>query len=569
MRRRSPLACALFLVALLTGLQHVANGQTGTQTRAAPPSAESAANQMDGIFAEWAKPDSPGCAVAVAKEGKQVFARGYGMANLEYSVPMTPATISETGSVAKQFTAAAIALLAQQGKLSLDDLVRKHLPEVPDLGAPITIRQLLNHTSGLRDQNEIFDLIGLPMGRSVHTNDEILELISRQKRLNFSPSAEFLYSNTGYTLLAHIVSRVSGQSFAEFTQEHLFRPLGMTSTQWRDDFTRVVRNRATAYEPDEQGGFRMNMPFGNVHGAGGLLTTVGDLLTWNENFESGRVGGQEFVSQLQTRARLKGEREIDYALGLRVSEYKGVREVSHGGATAGYRTFLARYPEQQVSVAMLCNVSNVKEATLGRQVAEVFLAGHLKEEKLPGVNISAQELESKIGLYRNLDTDEVQHFFVKDGKLMVGFEEGEELTPAALNKFQTADSSVEVRFEGGHNGEPLQARRVSAYQQPTVYTAVVAASPSSAQLTEYAGSYYSEELDVTHTVRANDGKLLLRVRPAPEVQMEPTYADAFRVKASTVNSASLIKFTRDAAGKVDGFEVSTGRVRRLRFVRHL
>ena len=317
MRRLSTLASALFLITLLTGLQHAANGQTWyTGTQPAPPSAESAADQMDKIFAEWAKPDSPGCAVAVAREGKQVFARGYGMANLEYAVPMTPATISETGSVAKQFTAAAIVLLGQQSKLSLDDLSVEHLPEVPDFGAPITIRQLLNHTSGLRDQNEIFALIGLPMGRSVHTNDEILELISRQKRLNFSPSAEFLYSNTGYTLLAHIVSRVSGQSFAEFTQEHLFRPLGMTSTQWRDDFTRVVRNRATAYEPDEQGGFRMNMPFGNVHGAGGLLTTVGDLLTWNENFESGRVGGHELASQLQTRARLKGEREIDYALGL-------------------------------------------------------------------------------------------------------------------------------------------------------------------------------------------------------------------------------------------------------------
>ena len=213
---------ALCLTALLTGLLSTINGQD-----------RSAAHPVDQIFAPWSKPDSPGCAVAIAKDGRTVFARGYGLANLEYAVPLSPATVSETGSVAKQFTAAAIVLLAQQGKLSLDDPVRKYLPEVPDFGTPVTIRHLLSHTSGLRDQNELFDLLGLPMGRSVHTNDEILEWVSRQQRLNFAPSEEYLYSNTGFTLLAHIVTRVSGRPFTEFTQEHLFRPLDMTSTQWR------------------------------------------------------------------------------------------------------------------------------------------------------------------------------------------------------------------------------------------------------------------------------------------------------------------------------------------------
>ncbi len=251
--------------------------------------------------------------------------------------------------------------------------------------------------------------------------------------------------------------------------------------------------------------------------------------------------------------------------GLIVSEHKGVPEVFHVGATAGYRTFLARYPEQHVSMAILCNVSNVNTPKVGRQAAQVFLAGHLKEDKPPGVNVSVQELESKAGLYRNPDTHEVQHFFVKGGKLMVGFEEATELTPTAPNKFRTADAPVEVIFEGGPSGEPLQmqVRRVSERYPPTVYTAVVAANPSRTQLTEYAGSYYSEELDVTYTVTVKNGKLLVRLRPAPEVQMEPTYADAFRVRAVT-----FIKFTRDAMGKVDGFDIFTGRIRRLRFVRH-
>ena len=564
MKRFSTFASMLFMVAFLSCFFPIlkVQGQSSAGTELTPPPADSFAGQIDQIFARWNKPESPGCVVAVAKDGKQVFARGYGMANLEYSVPMSPATVSETGSVAKQFTAAAMALLAQQGKLSLDDPVRKYLPEVPDFGAPVTIRQLINHTSGLRDQNEFFDLIGLPMGRSVHTNDEILEIVSRQKRLNFNPNEEYLYSNTGYTLLAHIVKRVSGQSFAGFTQEHLFRPLGMTNTQWRDDFTRVVKNRATAYEPDGKGSFRMNMPFGNVHGAGGLLTTVGDLLIWNENFESGRVGGRELVQQLQTRARLKGEREIDYALGLTVSEYRGVPEVSHGGATAGYRTFLARFPEQRLSVAMLCNVTNVMTSKVARQVAEVFLAEHLKEDKPSAFNVSPQELESKTGLYRNPDTDEVQRFFVKDSKLMVGFGSGSELTPVAPNKFQVIESQVEFTFEGGSNGEPLRVRRVSGRYPPVIYTAIPAANPTPAQLTEYAGSYYSEELDVTHRVVVQDGKLKIRLRPAPEKEMEPTYADAFMVK-----DVGLIKFTRNTAGKVDGFNVFSGRIRHLRFAR--
>jgi len=551
---------SLFLFGTLLCLTSFAQEQRKEQSNSTL--VESPAAKVDKIFAQWNKPDSPGCAVAVAKQGKTVFSRGYGMANLEYSVTMSPEIVSETGSVAKQFTAAAIALLAQQGKLSLDDPVQKYLPEVPDFGTPVTIRQLISHLSGLRDQNEFFDLMGLPMGRSVHTNDEILEVVSRQKRLNFDPNTEYLYSNTGYTLLVHIVKRVSGKSFAEFTQEQLFRPLGMTNTQWRDDYAKVVKNRATAYEPDGKGGFRMNMPFGNVHGAGGLLTTVGDLLIWNENLENGRVGGRELIKQMQTRARLKGGREIDYALGLTVTDYKGVPEVSHGGATAGYRTFLARFPQLQLSIALLCNVTNVNTAKIAHQVADIFLDGHLKENKPSPFNVSVPELENKSGLYRNPGTDEVQRFFVKDGKLIIGFGNGAELVPVAPNKFQMIDSPIEFTFEGGKNGEPLRVKRVSGRYSPVVYTAVGSFNPSPTQLTEYAGNYYSEELNVIHSVMVKDGKLRIRVSPLPEREMNPLYADAFMV-----DNGGQIKFTRDSSGKVNGFEVFTGRIRHLRFIK--
>ena len=555
--RRSRTYQSLLVAFLLlpTLLSSAALGQSN-------PATNPTAVEVDKLFAQWDKPDSPGCSVAVAKQGKPLYSRGYGMANLEYSIPMSPDTVSETGSVAKQFTSAAIALLAQQGKLSLDDPVRKHLPEVPDFGKPVTIRHLISHLSGLRDQNEFFDLMGLPMGRVVHTNDEILEVVSRQKRLNFEPNTEYLYCNTGYTLIAQIVKRVSGKAFAEFTQEQLFGPLGMTHTKWRDDFTSVVKGRAIAYEPDGKGGFRMNMPFGNVHGAGGLLTTVGDLLIWNENFESGRVGGREFVNQLQTRARLKDGREIDYAFGLTVTEYKGVAEVSHGGATAGYRTFLARFPQQQLSIALLCNASNVNTSRVAHQVAEIFLGGDLRENKPTPITVPTTELESKAGLFRDTETDEATRFFVKDAKLMAGFGKGNELIAIAPNKFQPIDSNVEFSFEPGRTGEPLRVRRVSGKFPASVSVRVEPFNPTPAQLAEFAGNYFSEELDVTHSVTIRDGKLRIRNRSLPETVWNPIYADAFML-----GNGTLVRFIRDPAGKVDGLEVFTGRMRHVRFVK--
>src|SRR5687767_10851325 len=288
-------------------------------TRAQTVTTDSAA-AVDRIFASWNTRQTPGCAVGVARNGQPIPERAYGMANLEYDVPNTPATIFEAGSVSKQFTAAAVALLAQQWKLSLDDDVSKYIPELPDYGTPVTIRHMLTHTSGLRDWGTVALATGWPRGTRAHTHAHVLDIVSRQKSLNYTPGAEYLYSNTGYNLAAVIVARVSGMSFAEFTRKNLFEPLGMTSTQWRDDFTRIVKNRATAYTRRRQGDWALEMPFEDVHGNGGLLTTVADLLKWNENFVSPRVGGVNFVRGLQQKGRLNNGREISYALGLVVGE---------------------------------------------------------------------------------------------------------------------------------------------------------------------------------------------------------------------------------------------------------
>src|SRR5829696_7408275 len=306
--------------------------------------------KIDAIFARFDR-NTPGCGVGLARNGAPLVIKGYGAANLEYGVPNTDSTVFESGSVAKQFTAAALVLLAQDGKLSLDDDVRKFLPEVPDFGHTITVRHLLTHTSGLRDQWGLLSLKGSPPGSQVHTLPLILDLVAHQKQLNFEPGTDYLYSNTGYALAAMVVQRASGKSLAQFGQERLFRPLGMASTQWRDSYTRVVKNRATAYAGNEQVGFRQDMPFTNVYGNGGLLTTVGDLLKWNAMLDAppASVGGRALVEALETEGHLRSGRAIGYALGLSVGTERGARVVSHGGATAGYRTMVSRYPGDSVS----------------------------------------------------------------------------------------------------------------------------------------------------------------------------------------------------------------------------
>lgn len=546
------------LLALLLAVAAPASAQR------APLPADSMAARVDRIFARWNTPESPGCAVGVARNGQTVLERGYGTANLEHGVPITPATVFEAGSVTKQFVAAAVALLAQQGKLSLDDPIQKHIPELPAFGDSITLRHILNHTSGLRDQHTLFTIAGRAPGSTVHTVDEVVDLASRQRDLNFRPGEEYLYSNTGWTLLGVVVKRTSGQSLAEFTRDHLFRPLGMTHTQWRDEHTRVVRGRAYAYAGTRERGFRNDMPFTNVHGSGGLLTTVGDLVLWNENFTHGRVGGPALLRQLQTRGVLNGGDTIAYALGLIVGEYRGVPEVSHGGATGGYRTFLARYPQQGLSVALLCNLASITTSSLAHQVADVFLDGEVKAPpSVRAVTLSPEQLASRVGLYRDPRTDAVLRVFHRDGKLMLGFgDTGTELVPLAPNRFRVGSGSTELVWEARRAGEPARVRQVIGGERPVTYTTVPTVQPTPTQLAEYPGTYWSEELDATYTASVEDGKLTLRRRPAGPVTLEPTYRDAFRA-----GDLGQLRFTRDAAGRVDGFNVNAGRARHLRFTR--
>lgn len=434
--------------------------------------------RVDSIFAQWNSPASPGCAVGVDDGGDSPFLRAYGMADLEHDIRNTPATIFEAGSVSKQFTAAAVMLLALDGRLSLDDDVRKYIPEVPQYEWPITIRHMLTHTSGLRDWGSVAALSGWPRGSRVHTHDHVLDIVSRQSALNFRPGHEYSYSNTGYNLLAILVDRVSDMPFAEFTRTRIFEPLGMTHTQWRDDYRRIVKGRAQAYAL--QGGtFVLDMPFENVHGNGGLLTTVGDLLTWNASLETGALGGPRLLEMMHDVGVLNDGSRITYAAGLMVDEYRGTREISHTGSTAGYRAFLARYPEHELSIALLCNVGNAAPGPLGHRIADVFL---------PPSAVAAE---------------------------------------APANDVPAAGTT------------PFRPERLS----------------------DYAGTYHSDDAESTLTIEVARDQLIARMRPARRIALRPAEQDVFVAPLGT------IRFIRNAAGEVVELSIRQARVYDMRYRR--
>jgi CubicO group peptidase (beta-lactamase class C family) len=415
---KTKIAVAIGFAIFLTG-----SGFAGAQ--------EKSTKAVDELFVDLTKPGSPGCALAVARGGKIIYENGYGLANIEEGVAITPQTVFDIGSTSKQFTSASILLLEKQGKLSLQDDVRKYVPEIPDYGHKITILHLLNHTSGLRDYLTLFDLAGVNTD-SVTTDDDALAIIARQKAPNFEPGSEWLYSNSGFFLLSVIVKRASGKTLRDFAAENIFEPLQMNQTVIRNDHTQLVPGRALAYNPNEAGtGFTLGVSYFEQTGDGALHTSVEDLLKWDENFYSGKVGGKAFLEEIQEPGKLNSGKMLDYARGLFVGKYRGLQFVDHGGSWGGYRAELLRFPEQHFSVACLCNLGNADPDRRAQQVADVFLAAEMKEpkraaesnrtrhEKKVSVEIAAEKLGAYSGNFRSEELLATYKIGVADGKLMV------------------------------------------------------------------------------------------------------------------------------------------------------
>ena len=332
--------------------------------------------KVDQLFAEWDKPNSPGAALAVTRDGKIIYTQGYGTANLEYDIPITPTTIFDIASVSKQFAAFTITTLAHDGKLSLDDDIRMHLPDIPDFGNTITIRHLLHHTSGLRDWVQSLVIAGVAM-EDVISFKHILKMVRHQKALNFEPGAAYLYSNTGYNLLAEIVERVTGDSFREWTDTNIFKPLAMTNTHFHDDHQMILKNRAYSYQVVENDQFKHAINNTTALGSSSLYSTVEDLAKWMLNFDNTRIGEQTVIDQMHQRGVLNNGEQISYAFGLNIGEYRTLKTVDHSGSWQGFRSHLIRFPDQKFGVVILCNLDTFNPLHLAQKVADIYLADAL------------------------------------------------------------------------------------------------------------------------------------------------------------------------------------------------
>jgi CubicO group peptidase (beta-lactamase class C family) len=553
----------------------------GCGGRASPERATDATvnAKIDALFAEWNRPDSAGCGVGVSRTRTIVFERGYGMANLEDKVPITPATIFDPASIAKPVTALSVMLLAEQGKLSLDDEVWKHVPEWANRQDRVTIRHLLAHTAGLRDAFLLIELAP-PAAPGVDINEHILRTLASQRGLNFAPSTEFSYNNGGYNLLGSVISRVSGQPFREFAAARIFSPLGMTQSSLRGGPVAITAHHARGYTRDDRGvhlAREGGIDTSAIVGNSGLFTTVGDLLRFAQNFGDARVGSRTHLDQMQTAVPLGAKGTSPWGLGLQVGVDGGLKTIGHGGGDRGIAAYLIRYPAHELNVAVLCNLDNLnaRVGALAQQVAALYLPERSLPDKpdtapvAPGPAPTVAELAGNAGLYRDPATDTYGRVYVRDGRLWASLDAGDgpgdsfELRPIDRNRFSVPGAAVVAEFLSPGEGRPRQLRVTDADQKPFVSERVVEGfAPSAAELRNYAGRYASPDLGVTYTLVARPSGLVLQIPGRDEIALQPVFRDAFY--GSLVD---LIRFSRGDGREAAGFTINRTSVRNLRFGR--
>jgi CubicO group peptidase (beta-lactamase class C family) len=526
----------------------------------AQEAADELERKVDQVFAAYDKPDSPGCAVGVVRDGQFIYKKGYGTASLELGVPLTPQSVFYMGSVSKQFTAASVVLAAEQGILSLDDDVRKYVPELPSYGKTITLREMLHHTSGFRDILGLLLLAGRNF-EDIHPTPELLDLLSRQKALNYQPGDEFLYSNTNYFLMSVVIRRATGKPLSQFAEENIFKPLGMTHTRFYDDHSVVVPGRIPAYEPRLDGsGFRVDWStnFDKI-GDGGLMSSVDDLLLWDRNFYNNKLGKGTLLKELQTQGVLNNGKQIEYALGLFLSTYRGLPVVGHGGALFGYRTEILRFPQQKFSVITLCNIGTSDPNSLCDQVAEIYLRGQLSSDSAPmAAKIDPQPFA---GWYRNLESHSVLQLSVVDGELEAF---GTHFKPRDATHFvgvPATDEAPEIVFDRRQNSGMRFTLRFKD-TTPQIFERYEPLRASAENFTPYVGEYTSAELQATYHFAVKDGKLTLATNWQEPAVLEPTIRDEFQGPFGTA-----IVFRRDSAGRVTGCDLFAGRVRNVTFAK--
>ncbi|WP_181040026.1 serine hydrolase domain-containing protein [Aureitalea marina] len=525
------------------------------------------AKAIDEVFTTLISPQSPGASLGVFKDGQLVYGKGYGLANMEYDIPNDTQSVFRIGSTSKQFTAACVVLLAQQGKLSLEDPLSKHFPEFPDYADRITIRQLMNHTSGIRDYLQISYLRGMSED-DFYTDQEIMRWLVNQTDLNFEPGSEFTYSNSGYWLLGQLVNKVSGKNMAQFAQAEIFEPLGMTATHFHNDHQAIVKNRASGYAPTTDGGYQISMTTLDMIGDGGIFTSIEDILKWDNEYYERKLLNDAFWKEMTTTGKLSNGEDTEYGGGLFMEEYKGLRTISHGGAFVGFRAELLRFPDQKVSVAIFANRGDANPSTMAQEIADIILKDQFKdlpseavaEVENPPMDEAEMELDQLVGTYEVEPGVEVVFSISNDSLHAKQKWNGSEynLYRETGNRFKMkGQDGLSFTFTDLKDGL-AQELTVMQGNRPTQVKRKEEKDLSGVNPNDYIGTYFSPELEVNYIFELKDGQLVARVGNGEEHNCTLSDVDIYTGRMGTYRFQRTI-------GQVSGMELDSGRVINVKF----
>ncbi len=528
-------------------------------------------HRIDGLFNEWNRPNHPGGAVAIMIGDEVVYDQAFGLASLEYLVPNTTSTLFNVASVSKQFTAMGILLLEAQGKLSLDDPIKKHLPDLPAFGEEVTIRHMLHHTSGMRSLHAMLEMAGW-RGDDARTDEDLYRFILRQKDLNFTPGAEYLYCNTGYILMAEIIERITGQDFATWTREHIFRPLGMHQTYVEDQYNRVVRQNATSYYHEGEGQFARAVEYWGYVGSGNVHSSTGDLLRWLRNFKQTEADWSPLFQRLQTRGVLNGGDTISYAFGVTVNTFGGHKQIQHGGSIGGYRSVAATFPELDLSVVILANFSSASVGAKLNGILDVLVEKKdvsskpvKKQVETEPVVMSGAQLTDFAGYYWQEGDGYSRHLYVQNDTLWYdrGNDNRSALIPIGDRTFgmeNFAFDYINVRFKHSEDGAMAMYFH-QGEEEPTVFLSYEPVQMTTAFMAALEGAYYSPELDTHYRIYVDDGLKGYHPRHGEFDLKVWRHSDL----EASIFPFRRIRVKRRADGEVEGLWVSNGRVRNLWF----
>ncbi len=513
--------------------------------------------KIDSIFFRYKK-GNPGCQLSISRNGKIILSKAWGTADLERKIPLSTNSILEAGSISKQFTAAAILLLEQQKKLSINDDVRKYIPELPDYGKTIRIKHLIHHTSGLKDWGDIAEISGWPRTTKTYSNTDALQIICRQRTLNNFPGEEMLYSNSNYNMLAIIVERVSGMSLAEFTNKYIFVPANMNHTQWRTNYKSIVSERALAYTKIENG-YETDMPNENAYGNAGLLTTSEDLIKWNEFYLNGKLETSSLLKKQLALDTLNNGEINHFAAGLYVHKKNGLNCINYSGSTAGYRCYLANYPQLNISISFLSNTSEYGSGSAVQEIENIFTG---KNETSDVNNNTDNEVFSNnkifIGWYKNVNSGQGLYFSIKNDTLNL-FENSPLIQ---INEREFILGNIHLNFEKDNQLKVVRPNEFGAGTIDTLNYIKITDNNSGKNENEYLGDYYSRDALTFSTIILNDSnQLVLILKPGELLKLTSTYTDGFYVD----NLESDLYFKRDENNRITKMYISEQRARNVEF----